>query len=130
MYTDSHPLALRVAVPIWWMARAAGGTSQRLKPGPAIVRSLSRNPGLAPGKSNVAVLLIVSPLRAAQGPGMGACGSSAAASMVVGVLSRASGGLGGGEARAIARHRLQHDVMQPDVAVLSIRMLVIGRANG
>src|SRR3546814_8720416 len=45
--------------------------------------------------------------RSAQGPGMGACGSSAAASMVVGVLWRTSGRLGGGEARAIARHRLQ-----------------------
>ncbi|MNX79846.1 hypothetical protein D3C86_1114900 [compost metagenome] len=45
-----------------WMARAAGGTSQREKPGPAMVRSLSKKPGLAPGKSKVAVLSIKSPL--------------------------------------------------------------------
>jgi hypothetical protein len=28
-----------------WMAKAAGGTSQRLKRGPAMVRSLANNPG-------------------------------------------------------------------------------------
>src|SRR5215469_13005596 len=28
-----------------WMASAAGGTSQRLKPGPAMMRSLLKNPG-------------------------------------------------------------------------------------
>ncbi len=34
------------AMPIHrWMARAAGGTSQRLKPGPAMVRSRARKPG-------------------------------------------------------------------------------------
>jgi hypothetical protein len=31
-----------------WIASAAGGTSQRLKPGPAIVRSLASRPG-SPG---------------------------------------------------------------------------------
>src|ERR1700712_2944545 len=30
-----------------WIASAAGGTSQRLKPGPAIVRSFDRNPGVS-----------------------------------------------------------------------------------
>ena len=29
-----------------WMARAAGGTSQRLKPGPATVRSLESRPAM------------------------------------------------------------------------------------
>jgi hypothetical protein len=31
-----------------WMAKAAGGTSQRLKRGPAMVRSLANNPGVDP----------------------------------------------------------------------------------
>jgi hypothetical protein len=43
------------------MASAAGGTSQREKPGPAIVRSLSKKPGFEPGRSSVAVLSILSP---------------------------------------------------------------------
>ena len=30
-----------------WIARAAGGTSQRLKPGPATIRSLDSNPAIA-----------------------------------------------------------------------------------
>lgn len=32
-----------------WMASAAGGTSQRLKPGPAMMRSLSSKPGARAG---------------------------------------------------------------------------------
>src|SRR5882757_2957225 len=39
-----------------WMARAAGGTSQRLKPGPAIVRSRARNPGT--GSASVVAILL------------------------------------------------------------------------
>src|SRR5579872_6708340 len=35
------------AIPIHrWMASAAGGTSQRLKPGPAMTRSLVKKPGV------------------------------------------------------------------------------------
>src|SRR4051812_21582479 len=35
------------AIPIHkWIASAAGGTSQRLNPGPAMIRSLSSSPGL------------------------------------------------------------------------------------
>src|SRR3569623_166375 len=47
-----------------WMARAAGGTSQRLKPGPAIVRPLSRipTPG-APGMPGSRTVDMESPLR-------------------------------------------------------------------
>jgi len=35
-----------------WIASAAGGTSQRLKRGPAMVRSLAKNPGLAPAAAD------------------------------------------------------------------------------
>src|SRR5215216_3905031 len=37
------------AIPIdRWIARAAGGTSQRLNPGPATIRSFESNPAISP----------------------------------------------------------------------------------
>jgi hypothetical protein len=44
-----------------WMANAAGGTSQRLKPGLAMIRSLDRNPGWAPAPLPERLLLILKP---------------------------------------------------------------------
>src|SRR5579871_6001358 len=46
-----------------WMARAAGGTSQRLNAGPATVRSLSSSPGAAPPRpaSATPVMLVMLP---------------------------------------------------------------------
>jgi hypothetical protein len=45
-----------------WIANAAGGTSQRLKPGLAIMRSLDKNAGCAGEPPNaVLVLIVVSP---------------------------------------------------------------------
>ena len=41
-----------------WMAKAAGGTSQRLKPSPAMMRSLERKPGVPEAS---VVELMVSP---------------------------------------------------------------------
>src|SRR5882672_1536959 len=48
-----------------WMQSAAGGTSQRLKPAVAIVRSLSRNPAPAPDTvpALLIVVIVVSPCR-------------------------------------------------------------------
>jgi hypothetical protein len=40
------------------MARAAGGTSQRLKPGRAMMRSFDRKPGTLTGISVVILLLM------------------------------------------------------------------------
>src|ERR1700691_2454741 len=48
-----------------WMQSAAGGTSQRLKPALAMVRSRSRMPGIPPAgiaRSNDVVVIGVSPL--------------------------------------------------------------------
>ncbi|MNH27682.1 hypothetical protein D3C79_878050 [compost metagenome] len=41
-----------------WMASAAGGTSQRLKPGAAMIRSLDRKPGLLVNVPAVILLFI------------------------------------------------------------------------
>src|SRR5690606_30671938 len=46
-----------------WIASAAGGTSHRLNPGLAMMRSLASRPGCGPGaKSSTSVLLIGFPL--------------------------------------------------------------------
>ncbi|MNJ25755.1 hypothetical protein D3C81_725790 [compost metagenome] len=42
-----------------WMASAAGGTNQRLKPGAAIIRSLDRKPGLLVIAPAVILLFII-----------------------------------------------------------------------
>jgi hypothetical protein len=42
-----------------WMQSAAGGTSQRLKPAVAIVRSLSRNPAPAPGTLPALLIVVI-----------------------------------------------------------------------
>ena len=42
-----------------WMQSAAGGTNQRLKPAVAIVRSLSRNPGAAPGTAPALLIVVI-----------------------------------------------------------------------
>lgn len=42
-----------------WMASAAGGTSQRLKPGAAIIRSFDKKPGLLLIAPAVILLLII-----------------------------------------------------------------------
>ena len=41
------------------MQSAAGGTNQRLKPAVAIVRSLSRNPGAAPGTAPALLIVVI-----------------------------------------------------------------------
>src|SRR3954451_8658119 len=46
-----------------WIARAAGGTNQRLNPGPATIRSRSSRPPLRPGNAvGTAVVLILASL--------------------------------------------------------------------
>ncbi len=44
-----------------WMQSAAGGTSQRLKPALAIVRSLSRNPAPAPDMVPPLLMVVIEP---------------------------------------------------------------------
>ncbi len=42
-----------------WMARAAGGTSQRLKPGLAMMRSLDRNAGWSAFRPSAVMLVVI-----------------------------------------------------------------------
>src|SRR5471032_2336434 len=42
-----------------WMARAAGGTSQRLKPGLAMMRSLERNAGWSALRPSAVMLVLI-----------------------------------------------------------------------